>query len=181
MRLLFAAPLPMTMASVMALAAAVSLGLFCSASLQAALAMTTATSGGAALSLCDALSRLAEARRARRIFSRRGFDPRILDAMAASRCQRDAALYAAGQAGFLPQAKAHYRTRGYAWYHLLPRGIGRTPWRLLTPRFFLGSFLAFRHKRRTCSRARSRGNNHPTEIAMLGQIPAPAAAKSAMA
>ena len=81
MRLLFAAPLPMTMASVMALAAAVSLGLFCSVSLQAALAM--ATSGGAALSLCDALSRLAEARRARRIFSRRGFDPRILDAMAA--------------------------------------------------------------------------------------------------
>lgn len=166
----------MTMASVMALAAAVSLGLFCNASLQAALAM--ASSGGAALSLCDALSRLAEARRARRIFFRRGFDPRILDAMAASRCQRDAALYAAGQAGFLPQAKAHYRTRGYAWYHLLPRGIGRTPWRLLTPRFLQGSFLAFRHKRRMDSRAPSRSNNHPTEVAMLDKPPAPAASKS---
>ncbi|MHC1790762.1 hypothetical protein [Solidesulfovibrio sp.] len=147
-RLLFAAPLPMTVATVMAVLAALSLGLFCSASIRAALAMAGASAGGAVLSVCDALSRLAESRRARRIFSRRGFDPRVLDAMAASRCQRDAALYAAGEAGFLDQAKAHYRSRGYAWYHLLPRGIGRTPWHLLTPRFLKGSFLAFRCQRR---------------------------------
>lgn len=139
----------MTVAMVLALLAALSLGLVCSASLRAALAMAGASAGGVVLSVCDALSRLAEAHRARRIFSRRGFDPRILDAMAASRCQRDAALYAAGQAGFLPQAKAHYRSRGYAWYHLLPRGIGRTPWHLFTPRFLKGSFLAFCRQRRS--------------------------------
>lgn len=141
----------MCVAVVMLLSAAWLLDLFCCASIRAALAMAGATAGGAVLSFCDALSRFAESRRVRRIFSRRGFDPRVLDAMAASRCQRDAALYAAGQAGFLPQAKAHYRSQGYAWYHLLPGGTGRAPWRLFTPRFLKGSFLAFCRQRRTRS------------------------------
>lgn len=139
----------MIVATILVLVAALSLGLFCCASIRAALAMAGASAGGAVLSVGDALSRLAESRRVRHIFSRRGFDPRILDAMAASRCQRDAALHAAGQAGFLAQAKAHYRSRGFAWYHLLPHGISRTPWQLLRPRFLRGSFLAFRHQRRT--------------------------------
>jgi hypothetical protein len=142
----------MTVAAVMAVVAALWLGVFCTASVRAALAMAGASAGGAVLSVCDALSRLTDARRVRRLLARRGFDPRVFDAMAGSRCQRDAALCAAREAGCLGAAQAHFRSRGFAWYHLLPRGTGRTPWRLLTPRFFKGSFLAFLRTRRPRSR-----------------------------
>jgi hypothetical protein len=46
------------------------------------------------------------------------------------------------------QAKAHYRSRGFTWYHLFPREIGRSPWQLFALRFFKGSFLAFSRQRR---------------------------------
>ena len=147
-RLLAAAPLPMTVAVALGLVSALWLGLFCTASIRAALVMAGASAGGAVLSVCDALSRLAEARRVRRILARRGFDPRVFDAMARSRCQRDAALHAARQAGCIDEAKAHYRSRGFAWHHLLPQGATSAPWRLLAPRFLKGSFLAFRRPRR---------------------------------
>ena len=147
-RLLAAAPLPMTVAVALGLFSALWLGLFCTASIRAALAMAGASAGGAVLSVCDALSRLAEARRVRHILARRGFDPRVFDAMARSRCQRDAALCAAREAGCLGAAQAHFRSRGFAWYHLLPQGTTSAPWRLLAPRFLKGSFLAFRRPRR---------------------------------
>lgn len=102
----------------------------------------------ALLALGDALSRHAESRRVRRMLARHGFDERVFDAMAASRCQRDAALCAAGETGFLAQARAYYHSLGYRWHHLLPDSARRAPWRLLAPRFFKKSFLAFGHAHR---------------------------------
>ena len=82
------------------------------------------------------------------MLTRHGFDVRVFRAMSASRCQRDAALCAAGETGFLPQAKAYYHSLGYRWHHLLPDGAGSAPWTLLTMRFFKRSFLAFGQGRR---------------------------------
>ena len=144
LRLLFAAPLPLCVTAAFLVLA---LGLAVHAHLLPhplfAVALTTGSLGGALLAFGDALSRHAECRRVRRILSRRGFDPRVLDAMAASRCQRDAALCAAAETGFRDAAARHYRQRGYRWHHLLPDGWRDAPWRLLAPRFLKNSFLAF--------------------------------------
>ena len=147
LRMLYAAPLPLLVTATF-LAAAVYFALHAHDIPRIiGLPLAGLAFGGAVLAFGDALSRHAEYRRVRRMLARHGFDARVFGAMASSRCQRDAALCAAGETGFLHEARSYYRARGYRWHHLLPDGWQRAPWMLLHPGFLKKSFLAFRHIR----------------------------------
>ncbi|WP_300153995.1 hypothetical protein [Solidesulfovibrio sp.] len=146
-RLFLAAPLPLCVTAAF-LAAALYFAVRAHASPRLLLvALCAGSLCGAVLAFGDALSRRAESRRVRRMLTRHGFDRRVLDAMAASRCQRDAALFAAAEAGCRDAAASHYHRLGYRWHHLLPDGWLTTPWRLAAPAFLKKSFLAFRRDR----------------------------------
>lgn len=148
LRLVFAAPLPLSVTAVLLAAAIFSFLQAHPGPRRLGWALAAAFFGGALAAFGDALSRHAEYRRVRRMLTRHGFDRRVLDAMASSRCQRDAALCAAGDVGFWREARAHYRSQGYRWHHLLPDGWRCKPWMLVAPKFLKKSFLAFRHVRR---------------------------------
>lgn len=93
------------------------------------------------LCLADGYCRYREYRRLKRMICRWGFHPRLLLPVAASRCQRDAALAAASETGHLPLAQAQFRHLGYRWYHLLPDKTVDNPLRFLDPEFLRVTFL----------------------------------------
>lgn len=96
---------------------------------------------GVILCQADALSRYREFKRVRRMLARHGFSPRVFRLLAASRCQRDAALLAASEAGCRPQARGVFRDLGYRWYHILPDAIVANPFFFFHPRFLRSTFL----------------------------------------
>ena len=61
--------------------------------------------------------------------------------VASSRCQRDAALLAARQAGCRDQARRVFRDLGYRWYHILPDAIVANPLYFFHPRFLRSTFV----------------------------------------
>ncbi|PKN07277.1 MAG: hypothetical protein CVU73_13575 [Deltaproteobacteria bacterium HGW-Deltaproteobacteria-8] len=93
------------------------------------------------LCLADGYCRYREYRRLKRMMSRWGFHPRLLVPVAASRCQRDAALAAATETGHQARAQAHFRKLGYRWYHLLPDRTVENPLRFFDPAFLRVTFL----------------------------------------
>jgi len=68
----------------------------------------------------DARSRFQEYKRVKDQLTRYGPNRRIFKSVSGSRCQRDAALAAAGQLGYASHCRACYSAAGYRWYHLLP-------------------------------------------------------------
>jgi hypothetical protein len=92
-------------------------------------------------SFADGLSRYREFRRFKRVFRRYGFRPRIASRGAASRCQRDAILFAAAETGHEHRARLFFQALGYRWYHLLPDGILLKPWHFFRPAFIRSTFL----------------------------------------
>jgi len=93
------------------------------------------------LCLADGYCRYREYRRLKRMIGRWGFHPRLLSSVAASRCQRDAALAAASETGHRGRARAHFRHLGYRWYHLLPDSTLDNPLRFFDPAFLRVTFL----------------------------------------
>ena len=97
---------------------------------------------GLALLCClDGFCRHREYTRLKRILARREFSPRLLRPLAASRCQRDAALQAAREAGREDCARRYFHGLGYRWYHLLPDQVAENPLRFLDPGFLRVTFL----------------------------------------
>lgn len=96
---------------------------------------------GIILCQADALSRYREFQRMRRIFHRYGWRPRILHLVASSRCQRDAALRAARETGWGPQAQDFYQALGYRWYHIFPDVIVANPLTFFCPQFLRSTFI----------------------------------------
>ena len=70
-----------------------------------------------------------------------GFDKRIFKPILLSRCQRDAAMAAAGELGYGNRCRHYLRTCGYRWYHLVPDFIFRAPYLLLTRAFWRRTFF----------------------------------------
>jgi hypothetical protein len=93
------------------------------------------------LCLADGYCRYREYRRLKRMMARWGFHPRLLLPVAASRCQRDAALAAASDTGHLAPARRQFRELGYRWYHLLPDQTVDNPLRFFSPDFLRVTFL----------------------------------------
>jgi hypothetical protein len=87
------------------------------------------------------VSRYREYRRIKAMLLRYGFSERILEPLARSRCQRDAALLAANEAGHGDCARAYFTALGYRWYHILPDSVVTNPLAFLRPSFLRSSFL----------------------------------------
>lgn len=96
---------------------------------------------GVVLCQADAFSRYREFKRLRRLLLRYGFRPGLFRLVAASRCQRDAALLAARETGCRAQAKGLFRELGYRWYHILPDAIMANPLYFFHPRFLRSTFI----------------------------------------
>ena len=92
-------------------------------------------------SFADGVCRYREFCRFKRVFRRYGFRPRIVSRGAASRCQRDAILFAAAETGHKHHARLFFHALGYRWYHLLPDGIILKPWHFFRPDFIRSTFL----------------------------------------
>jgi hypothetical protein len=96
---------------------------------------------GVILCQADAFSRYREFKRLRHLLRRYGFRPGIFRLVAASRCQRDAALLAARETGCRSQACRVFRELGYRWYHILPDAIVANPFVFFHPRFLRSTFI----------------------------------------
>jgi hypothetical protein len=105
------------------------------------LTLTGLFAWGVVLCQADALSRYREFKRLCRLLSRYGFRPKVFRLVASSRCQRDAALLAARQAGCRDQARRVFRDLGYRWYHILPDAIVSNPLYFFHPRFLRSTFV----------------------------------------
>lgn len=142
------APLPHATGSVSVLVGAGlaqgSLELLAEGALFAGLALALPASGWlglALLCLADGYCRYREYLRLKHALARRGFHPRLLGPVSSSRCQRDAALAAARELGHFSRARAHFRSLGYRWWHLLPDGTADNPLRFFDPAFLRATFL----------------------------------------
>ena len=70
-----------------------------------------------------------------------GFDTRIFKPILQSRCQRDAALAAAGELGYGERCRGYFRKCGYRWYHLVPDFIFQRPYFVLSRAFWRKTFF----------------------------------------
>lgn len=95
----------------------------------------------AAICWLDAFSRHRDYRRIKAMLDKYGFKPRVFHLVSTSRCQRDAALFAAKKAGCLPQARAHFHALGYRWFHLLPDPVVDNPFNFFNINFLRQAFL----------------------------------------
>lgn len=105
------------------------------------LIMTALFAWGVILCQADAFSRYREFKRLRRLLARYGFRPRVFQRVATSRCQRDAALLAARETGYRPQARRVFQELGYRWYHILPDAIVANPLYFFHPKFLRSTFV----------------------------------------
>ena len=90
----------------------------------------------------DARSRFQNYKLLKDLFYRYGFRYKFVKALRHSRCQRDAALVAAGEMGYKSITHKYYVRCGYQWYHLLPDFIFKHPLYLFTKGFWLTTFFA---------------------------------------
>jgi hypothetical protein len=110
--------------------------------------------------LADGVSRYREYQRIKAMLLRYGFSQRILEPLARSRCQRDAALLAASEAGHGDCARAYFTALGYRWYHILPDSVLRNPLIFLRPSFLRSSFLPGKKGMRTGATHASTRTHH---------------------
>ena len=89
----------------------------------------------------DARCRYQDYKRAKDLFFRFGFDPRIIKTLLKSRCQRDAAMVAALESGHGESCRAFYRSQGYRWYHILPDFLFSHPQFLMSRHFWQSTFF----------------------------------------
>lgn len=95
---------------------------------------------GAFFSVADIVSRYREYLRIKAMLADKGYSDKIFKAVASSRCQRDAAIWAAKQTGYGSLAEKVYHSLGYRWYHVMPDVLVKNPFRLFTPSFLLTAF-----------------------------------------
>lgn len=118
----------------------------------------------------DARSRFQEFKKVRDQLLRYGPDRRIFAALSRSRCQRDAALAAAGQLGHASFCRDHFFTIGYRWYHLLPDFASHHPWFLFSPTFLKATFFAPTYHARYSCRRHEGGSQGPFPfVGVIGQ------------
>jgi len=91
--------------------------------------------------MADAVSRHREYKRIKAMFLKFGYSERILEPLARSRCQRDAAIFAAEEVGHGDTARQYFSKLGYRWYHILPDLVMRNPFAFLRPSFLRSSFM----------------------------------------
>ncbi|NDV20724.1 hypothetical protein GO013_15040 [Pseudodesulfovibrio sp. JC047] len=95
----------------------------------------------ALFAMADGVSRHREYRRIKGMLLKYGFNERLMEPLARSRCQRDAALHAARESGHYDRARSYFRKLGYRWYHILPDTVVHRPFSFVSPSFLRSSFM----------------------------------------
>lgn len=95
----------------------------------------------ALFAMADGVSRHREYKRIKAMLLKFGYSERILEPLARSRCQRDAAIFAAEETGHGETAREYFSRLGYRWYHILPDLVMRNPFAFLRPSFLRSSFM----------------------------------------
>ena len=90
----------------------------------------------------DAYSRFQNYKLVKDLIYRYGFRVRFIKTFRYTKCQREAALYAARDLGCKFQILEYFRSCGYKWYHILPDFIWSHPEYLLTKSFWSTTFFA---------------------------------------
>lgn len=90
----------------------------------------------------DAHSRFQNYKMMKDLIFRYGFQLRFIKSFKYTKCQREAALYAAKDLGYKHQMIRYFKACGYRWYHVLPDFIWSHPQYLLTKQFWSTTFFA---------------------------------------
>lgn len=90
----------------------------------------------------DARSRFQDYKKAKDLFFRNGFKPKIANLFIHSKCQRDALEIAAKDLGLKAQLDQYYFHKGYRWYHILPNIVLQRPGLLITVRYWKKTLFA---------------------------------------
>lgn len=98
----------------------------------------TALAGGMlpVFATLDARSRFQDYKKAKDLFFKNGFKPRIANLFIHSKCQRDSVIVAAQDLGFACQLNRYYHEKGYRWYHILPDITFKRPSLFFTQRYW---------------------------------------------
>jgi hypothetical protein len=94
----------------------------------------------------DAYSRFQNFKLTRDLIFRYGFQIRFVRALRHSRCQREAAFFAAKDLGYEKELSHFYRQSGYRWYHIFPDFVWSHPMYLLTKHFWYTTFCTKTYK-----------------------------------
>ncbi|MBR9997317.1 MAG: hypothetical protein KFF73_00030 [Cyclobacteriaceae bacterium] len=89
----------------------------------------------------DAYSRFQNYKMIRDLIFHHGFQGRIIRNFSHSKCQREAAYFAASDLGFKREIKEYFRESGYRWYHVFPDFLWKHPDYLLSKYFWLTTFF----------------------------------------
>ena len=89
----------------------------------------------------DVRSRFQNYKQVKDHFYQYGFQKRIVNPFAHSKCQRDAVIAAAEELGFAQECKKHFDQLGYKWYHVIPDMLVKRPTYLLHKMFWLNTFF----------------------------------------
>lgn len=89
----------------------------------------------------DAWSRFQNYKRAKDQLYEYGFKERIINQYIGSKCQRIAVETAAKELGYEEQTRAHFKKKGYKWYHYIPDFMIQDPWFPFKKYFWRRTFL----------------------------------------
>lgn len=96
----------------------------------------------------DAGSRFQDYKKAKDLFFKNGFKPKIANLFIHSKCQRDAVKVAARDLGLETQLDQYYLNKGYRWYHILPTIALKRPGLLFTVGYWKKTLFAPRYASR---------------------------------
>ena len=100
------------------------------------------------LVMADGWSRFQDYKRAKDQLFMYGFQLRIINQFANSQCQRTACSTAAKDLGFGEEAKEHFYSMGYRWFHLIPDFMMNDPFFFYKRYFWKRTFLEKYYKSR---------------------------------
>jgi len=96
----------------------------------------------------DAASRYQDYKKVKDLLYETGFKPRVVQLFMNSRCQRDAVKVAARDLGLTQVLIVYYKTKGYAWFHLLPEFVFKKPMVVFTKRYWQRTLFEQRYERK---------------------------------
>lgn len=89
----------------------------------------------------DAYSRFQNYKLVKDLIYRYGFQDRFIRALRHSKCQREAAFFAARDLGCKKMLVSFYQKCGYRWYHILPDFVWTHPHYLVSKHFWFTTFF----------------------------------------
>lgn len=89
----------------------------------------------------DAHSRYQNFKMVRDLFFKYGYKDRFVKSMQYSKCQREAAIFAAKKTGYSELVITYFRKNGKKWFHYFPSFLISNPLFLFTKQFWISTFF----------------------------------------